>query len=386
MNLPKQSIQRWRKFEEVLSEGVWQWAKGLLIGAILAPGERRVAAILRVMGWQNERPFQNSHRVLNRAKGSSRALSRLLLLVIVQSFVPADAAIVVGIDEPIERRRGRKIAAQGISRDAVRSSQDCLVKTSGLRWVSLLLLPSIPWAQRLWALPFLTVLAPSERYYEQRQRRHQKIPDWGREMIGQRRRWLPKRYLGVVAESADAVSELLACALGLQQPVTVITRFPLDAALSDPAPERKPGTKGRPRLKGGRQPTLAHRLTDPKTGWETVTVCCYGAQKRTVAVRTGTAGCYHSGLPPVALRWVLSGDPQGKFVPQALRCPDQAVTSTQIIEGCVLRWQLAVTFHQVRSHLGVETQRQWSDLAILRTRPWLARAFFVGDAVCSAVA
>src|SRR6266568_5692458 len=99
MNLPKQSIQRWRKFEEVLSEGVWQWAKGLLIGASLAPGERRVAAILRVMGWQNERPFQNSHRVLNRAKGSSRALSRLLLLLIFQSFVPADAAIVVGNDE-----------------------------------------------------------------------------------------------------------------------------------------------------------------------------------------------------------------------------------------------------------------------------------------------
>src|SRR4249920_2097815 len=109
MTLPKQIIQVLRKFEEVFSERVWHWAKVLLIGAILAPGERTVTAILRVMGLQNERQFQNYHRVLNRAKWSSRALSRILLLMLVQIFVPADAAIVVGIDETIERRRGGKI-------------------------------------------------------------------------------------------------------------------------------------------------------------------------------------------------------------------------------------------------------------------------------------
>jgi hypothetical protein len=377
MNPPKQIIQVLRTFEEVFSERVWHWAKVLLIGAILAPGERTVTAILRVMGLQNERQFQNYHRVLNRAKWSSRALSRILLLMLVQIFVPADAAIVVGIDETIERRRGGKIAAKGIYRDPVRSSKDFFVKTSGLRWVSMMLLTSIPWAQRVWALPFLTVLAPSERYYEQRQRRHKKITDWGRQMIRQLRRWLPNRYLVVVGDSAYAVIELLACALSLQQPVTVITRLRLDAALYDPAPERKPGTKGRPRLKGARQPTLASRLTDPTTVWETLTVSWYGAQQRTVEVTTGTAVWYHPGLPPVALRWVLIRDPQGKFVPQALLCTDQAVTATQIIEWFVLRWQLEVTFHEVRSHLGVETQRQWSDLAILRTTPGLLGLFSV---------
>jgi len=100
---------------------------------------------------------------------------------------------------------------------------------------------------------------------------------------------------------------------------------------------RKKGTNGRPRLKGGRQPTLAHRLADPQTVWETVTVSCYGGQKRTVEVATGTALWYHTGLPPVALRWVLIRDPQGKFVPQALLCTDQAVTATQIIEWFVFR-------------------------------------------------
>src|SRR6266567_2404390 len=178
----------------------------------------------------------------------------------------------------IERRRGARIAAKGIYRDPVRSSKDFFVKTSGLRWVSMMLLAPIPWVQRTWALPFLTVLAPSERYHESRRRRHKKITDWGRQMIRQLRRWLPDRYLVVVADSSYAVLELLACAAGLREPVAVITRLRLDAALYDPAPVRKPGTNGRPRKKGARQPTLEARLVDPKTSWEQLTVAWYGGQ------------------------------------------------------------------------------------------------------------
>src|SRR6266852_8148123 len=187
MDLPTKIIQVLRSFEGVFSERVWEWAKVLLIGAILAPGERTVASILRVMGRSNDKQFQNYHRVLNRARWSSRAVSRILLVLLVDLFVPATDPVVVGIDETIDRRRGGKIAARGIYRDPVRSSKEFFVKTSGLRWISLMLLTSIPWAQRVWALPFLTVLAPSERYYEQRQRRHKKITDWGRQMIRQLR-------------------------------------------------------------------------------------------------------------------------------------------------------------------------------------------------------
>src|SRR5213595_3736094 len=102
------------------------------------------------------------------AKWSSRALSCILLRLLVTLFVAADAPIVVGIDETIERRRGAKIEARGIYRDPVRSSKEFFVKTSGLRWISMMLLTPIPWAQRVWALPFLTALAPSQRYHEQR--------------------------------------------------------------------------------------------------------------------------------------------------------------------------------------------------------------------------
>src|SRR5690349_1959049 len=259
LNLPKGIIHVLRHFEEVFSERVWEWAKVLLVGAILAPGERTVTAMLRVMGLQQERQFQNYHRVLNRAKWSSRLLSRLLLHLLIQVFVPKDAPVVVGIDETIERRRGAKIAAKGIYRDPVRSSKEFFVKTSGLRWMSMMLLAPIPWTQRVWALPFFTVLAPSERYNQQHRRRHKTLTDWGRQMIRQLRRWLPVRKLVVVADSTYAVLELLACAARMIEPVTIVTRLRLDAALYEPAPVRKPGTIGRPRKKGARQPTLAKR-------------------------------------------------------------------------------------------------------------------------------
>jgi DDE superfamily endonuclease len=375
LDLPRKIIQVLRCFEAVFSERVWEWAKVLLIGAILAPGERTVTAILRVMGLQHERQFQNYHRVLNRAKWSSLVLSRLLLRLLIQLFVPEDAPIVVGIDETIERRRGARIAAKGIYRDPVRSSKEFFVKTSGLRWMSMMLLAPIPWIQRVWALPFFTVLAPSERYHQHHRRRHKTLTDWGRQMIRQLRRWLPGRMLVVVADSTYAVLELLSCAAKMLEPVVIVTRLRLDAALYDPAPVRQPGTKGRPRKKGARQPTLAQRLADPATDWQRITVAWYGRTTRTVELASATAVWYHNGLPPVAIRWVLIRDPQGQFDPQALLCTDQRAWAQAILEWFVLRWQMEVTFHEVRAHLGMETQRQWSDLAILRTTPALLALF-----------
>ena len=182
-DLPEAIIPVLRHFELVFSERVWQWAKILLVGAILAPGKRTVTSVLRVMGLSQERQFQTFHRVLNRDHWSSRALSRILLRLLVRTFVPAEQPIVMGLDDHIERRRGDKIAAKGIYRDPVRSSKSFFVKTSGLRWVCLMLLAPIPWAKRVWALPFLTVLAPCERYHQEREMAHKKLTDWARQMI-----------------------------------------------------------------------------------------------------------------------------------------------------------------------------------------------------------
>ncbi len=374
-NLPTAIIHVLRHFESVFSDRVWEWAKVLLVGTILAPGNRTVTAALRVMGLSSERQFQNYHRVLNRAQWSSRTLSRLLLHLLIRTFVPPDRPVVVGLDDHLERRRGDAISAKGIYRDPVRSSKSFFVKSTGLRWVTMMLLVTIPWVGHVWALPFLTVLAPSERYHLARSQRHKTLVDWGRQMIWQLRRWLPNQVLVIVADSTYAALELLATCVGLSAPVTVVTRLRLDAALYDPAPRRAKGTKGAPRKKGARQPTLLHRLDAPTTEWEALTVAWYARRIRSIEVATGTSIWYHVGKPIVPLRWVLIRDPFKQFAPQALLCTDLTVTPQQIVEWFILRWQLEVTFEEARAHLGVETQRQWSDLAILRTTPALLGLF-----------
>src|SRR5580765_7111556 len=172
LSLPRPIIKVLHPFASVFRERTWEHAQLLLVGALLAPAQRTVTSALRIMGLSHEPHFATYHHLLSRASWSSRRLSLLLLMLLLRAFVPDDAPVVVGIDETIERRRGSKIAAKGIYRDPVRSSKDHFVKTSGLRWVSMQLLAPIPWVGRVWALPFLTVLAPSERYHATRDSRH----------------------------------------------------------------------------------------------------------------------------------------------------------------------------------------------------------------------
>jgi hypothetical protein len=373
--LPCDYLSLIQVFAPLFSNLVWQHAQVLLVGAILTPGQRTVTAALRIVGLSCEQHFATYHRVLNRAAWSSWEVSRVLLGLLIQTFATT-GRVIVGLDDTIERRRGAKIKAKGIYRDPVRSSHSHFVKASGLRWLSLMLLVPIPWAQRVWALPFLTVLAPSERYYQGKARDHKKLTDWARQMILQLRRWLPQRALVVVADSGFAVISLLWRVTQLANPICMIVRFRLDAALYEPAPPRRPHQKGRPRLKGQRLPTLAQVATNTKTRWQRVTVPqWYGEGRRTVEIVSGTAVWRHSGQPVVPIRWVVIRDPKGKFKTQALLCTDLTVKPLQIVKWFILRWRLEVTFHEVRSHLGVETQRQWSDLAILRTTPALLGLF-----------
>ena len=362
-------------FARLFSKRVWQHVQILLLGAILTPGQRTVTAILRMMGLSSEKHFQNFHRVLNRAVWSSREASRVLLNMLVAAFT-VFGPVVLGLDDTIERRRGAKISAKGIYRDPVRSSHSHFVKASGLRWLSLMLLAPIPWAKRVWALPFLTVLAPSERYYEKRKRAHKKLTDWARQVLLQVRRWLPGRKLIVVMDAGYAAIDFLWRVAKLANPITLIARFRLDAALYQPAAERQPGQVGRPRKKGKRLPTLKKVLEDKRTDWKKVTIPnWYGEGSREVEFASDTAVWFHNGMPPLSIRWVLIRDPLGRFKSQALLCTDLNEEPEQILKWFVMRWQLEVTFHEVRDHLGVETQRQWSDWAIARTTPTLLSLF-----------
>lgn len=364
-------------FESLFSRRVWQTARLLLVGAILAPGKRTVSALLRVMGLETRPDYQTYHRVLNRASWSGLKASRLLLLNLLKVFAP-QGRLLMGIDDTIERRRGSRIAARGIYRDPVRSSQSHFVKTSGLRWLSLQLLLPIPWAHRYWGLPFLTGLAPSERYNQAHRKRHKRLTDWALQMLLQVRRWLPHREIVVVADSSFACFQLLWRLATLSEPVYLVTRLRLDAGLYDfPAP-RDPHRRGRPRLVGPRLPKLRDRLDDPNTSWQPIIISdWYGRGERLFELSSGTALWYKTGMPAVPVRWVLIRHSNAKGQPQALLSTDLNASPQQIIEWFRQRWQLEVTFQEVRAHLGVETQRQWSPLAIARTTPALLALFSI---------
>lgn len=375
LTLPGRIIKLMTPFRPTFDKRTWEKAKELMVGAILSTGKRTVTSALRVMGHQADEQYAKYHQVLNRAQWSMYELSHTLLKLMLSQFDKGEEPLVFGIDETIERRWGQRIKSRGIYRDPVRSSRSHFVKASGLRWISLMWLSPIAWAERIWALPFLTVLAPSERYYADKPRAAKSVLDWARQMVYQLRRWLPKRTLILVADSTYAALEFLHACQSLVNPVTVITRLRLDAALYTPVPTRPQGTLGRQRKKGCRLPTPQAFLTDPRTRWSTVTVQWYGGQQRQLKIASGCSLWYHTGKPVVVIRWVLIRDPNNEFEPQALLSTNRTWQPHQIIEWFVQRWPLEVTFEETRAHLGVESQRQWSDLAIARTTPLLLGLF-----------
>ena len=192
LTLPNAIVSILIPFATLFTNPTWRKAQVLLVGAILTPGQRTVAAALRVMGRSDHRDYARYHEVSTGRCG--RPVQRRA-----SSWCCCSSTLMVGMApwssayepftnrETLERRRGAKIKGRGIYRDVVRSSRSQLVKASGLRWISLMWLGHVPWAGRHWALPVLTVLAPSTRYYQQQGRQHQKLTDWARQMILQPR-------------------------------------------------------------------------------------------------------------------------------------------------------------------------------------------------------
>src|SRR5262245_24715467 len=248
-------------FRFLFTAPVWDHVLVLVAGAILTPGKRTVSAALRVMGLGSATGFARYHHVLSQARWSSRTVACKLLGMILAAFLP-NGPVVIGMDDTIERRWGPKIAARGIYRDPVRSTHGHFVKASGLRWLSLMVTVPIPFISRRWALPFLTILAPSQRWSTERGRRHKRLTDWARQAVLQTKRWLANRAVVIVADSSFAALELIA---SVRQHVCFITRLRLDANLFAPAPARRSGQRGRQPKKGRKLPKLSKILSNRTT-------------------------------------------------------------------------------------------------------------------------
>ena len=368
-------------FSFAFRKDVWQKVQLLLIGAIICPGSRTVCNVLRCVGLRWEKNFPKYHRVLSLDKWSAFILAKVLLCLVVKTFVAKDTPIVFGIDDTIERRWGRKITKRGIYRDPVRSTKSHFVKCSGLRWLSLMVLTSLPWLTTgvYWALPILTVLCPSERYYTNRGKAVKKLTTWANQIIS----WLGRigkdlqRSIYLTGDGSFATLELF---MNSQQSgIGLIARMKLNARLYHLPPAEYPKNKRGPVPPvGERLLSMEKRLTDKTTKWEKVTFShWYGNSNKQMLMTSGVAIWRKSNTLLVKVKWVLLKDPAGKLEPVLLACSDFEVNAKQMVCFFVRRWRVEVTFAEVRRHLGVETQRQWSDLAIERTTPCLMALFSI---------
>ena len=369
MSLPAAIIAVLAHFEPCFTQPTWRKAVLLLVGTTLARGRRTVASALRLMGHSRDPNFSCFHHVLNRARWLPLAVSHRLLLLLVATFVPDGTTVEIVVDETLERRWGPKITKRSHYRDPLLSSKGRSISNSGLRWVIFSLVVHVPWTERYWALPFLAVCVTPVQLDAQRHHRHRGVPAITELMLRRIRRWLPERKIKVLGDGAYSSIELGLAAQDEQ--IALITPLRLDANLFAPAPPRQPGQNGRPRVKGAALPKLAQVLADPKTAWTRIALPWYDGRLRQLDYCSGVAWWYHGGKRPLPLRWVLTRDPRGVYEPKAYRCTDPAQEPASIIADYTKRWPLEVTIEESRAHLGIETQRQWSDLAIERSTPAL---------------
>lgn len=349
----------------------------LVQGSILAPGRRTVCAALAACGRGQTRQFGTFHRFFNRDRWSALRLSRILLVLLVAAFLAPGEPLVILVDETLERRQGRRIAYQSWFRDPVRSEGGRKVHCRGIRWLCACLLVRVPWSTRPWALPFFVVPVLAAKVCQRLGKRPRSHSGWSQLLVTRLERWFPGRPIVVVGDGNFMAIELVERCQAAASPTTLVSRMRLDQALYA-FPEPKPkGRRGRPPKKGARQQSPAQRLTDPHTGWQWVTLSWYGRQRR-VALATGVALWYTPRHDPVPLRWVLVRPlPHEKqpFKPAALASSNPRLAALEIVQRYLGRWNIEVTFAEIRAHLGFETQRHWSTRAIGRVTPCLFGLF-----------
>jgi hypothetical protein len=356
-------------FSALFSKPSWKKALTLLLGTLLCTGKRTVCAALRAMGLEHQVSFSKYHRLLNRTEWSTLKAAKILFFMLL-AFIDREHPLVLLVDETLERRKGKKIKVKGYYRDAVRSSQSKVVNSMGLKWLVMALSVKLPFMSRAFALPFLSVLEPSKKYNETRKHRHKTSLKWTSQMVLQVRRWIGKvRPVILVGDGGFAAVQLaLDC---ICSGVTLVSRLKMNAALFDFPAERQPGQRGRSARKGVKLKNFKQMLSLEGLPWKEIEVVGYGGEKRLARVLSNTCMWGADGKTPIPIRWALVVDPTGKLDPLPLMSTDPLMTPERMIELFIDRWGLEVTFEETREHLGVETQRQWSDRAIRRSTPVL---------------
>ena len=357
----------------------------LLQGHILCKGKRTISEILKSLGLRNVKNYSRYHDFFRKAKWSTLKGAEIILLYIV-SLIPGE--IEISVDSTVERRKGPKIKGLGIQRDAVRSTRTRKVLVPGLNWLVFAIHIKFPWCKQKWALPFLSILMPPEKPLStsknkqdlKKLKKHKTLNEWTCQVAMLLRRWIkqPKK-ITIIADSAFSTYILANTCIDLG--ITLVSRMRLDARTF--AFPEKP-KKGRQKLVGKRLPTFKMILEDSSKIWDTIEILWYGGRKKNINILTGTCLWYGYGIRPVPIRWVLTQNSNNKKETAVLFSTDVNAVPITVIETFILRWQLEVTFEEVRRHLGMETQRQWSDNAIDRITPCILASYSIINLVALA--
>lgn len=380
-DLPAQILNTLALFSPLFSRPVYRNVLFLFIGHLLTKGRRTIADILRTLNLENLKNFSKFHWILSGAKWSALKASGILFSEIINVFSPEE--IIIPIDTHIERRKGEKIKGLGRQRDAVRSTKKRKVLTVGLLWLVASVSVNLPGCPSSWALPFFSQLVPPKNPLSNsrnktdlnRKGKRKTLIEWTIQLIKIIRKWLKSsiRFV-IVADVAFACHKVAhACA---KMNGALISRMRMDARIFNfPDPNKK--RKGRPLLVGKRCPLFSDYLNDPTIIWKEAEVNWYGGSKKRLLIYTGINLWYAYGIPPLPIRWVLIKDPTNETESVVLFSTYTEHSAERIIEIFVSRWPIEVTFEESRRHLGIETQRQWSDKAIERTTPCLFASFSI---------
>ena len=364
-NLPSSILHILLPFATIFSlKKTFFKATVLMMGSLLCRGGVTVCSALRAVGLSAEKNFCCYHRLLNRDNWDLFAGAKILLLLLLKVF-PQKGAMTFAINDTLERRRGKKINAKGWFKDPIQSNNGKVVTSTGLRWMPVMLLTPIAFVGRVFALTFLTVLVPSEKKQKELGKRHRSPQRRASQVVCLLRRWFRHSQLRLVVDAGYACIELARQCI--RQNVTLVTRLRVNARLFELPPSRT-GKKGRPRQKGSR---LNLRKKAQTLSWTQHVVKGYKGVEATREVAEFVClWAPTGGGRPIRVRIVLSRDPldiEGALF--ALLTTDMEIPAREVVECYILRWNQEVTHREVREHLGMETQRQWSDRAIARTTP-----------------
>lgn len=350
------------------SETVWPRFQVLMFAAIVCVGRHTICRLLRVAGTLAEGHWCSYHRVLSKRRWSSWNLARILAQQVVDRFVPRGTIRICG-DDTVTQHPGKKVHGKGRHRDAVRSTHSYTAWRWGHKWVVLAILVQLPGLSRPWALPVLVALYRSPEENKKRGARHKTPCDLMRQLLCVLLRWFPQRKFMFSGDGGFGTHSLARFA-SRQPRLTLVSKFYHDANLHNAPPKRKPGTNGRPRIKGRKLPSPEAVVAKTRRR-QNLNVSWYGGGRRQVAVVTATAHWYKGGEGLVAVRWVFVEDLTGNHRDEYFFTTDVDLTPKQIIEAYTGRWAIEVAFEETREHVGIETTRGRSAQTILRAEPCL---------------